>query len=194
MFYEDFPWTAHSVAHYDTFIKVDTFYYKVKDIYPSVWLQSILIAHDTNNFLHKIKEKSATLSYSPSEQEVEIWKTKFLANVHELYRRVMRKELYYSLHCLDQLRLLMAAGWYMEAGLQPNSLGDWSKLEGSRSKLMGWQLDLLEQWYSTREPSEIFTAVKSIISEFLKIHKSLCSKVDIDKSRPLIEKIINMVL
>jgi hypothetical protein len=38
LFFEDFPWSTYSIAHYDTFIKVDTFYYKVKDIQPSVCL------------------------------------------------------------------------------------------------------------------------------------------------------------
>ena len=192
LFFEDFPWATHSVAHYDTFTKVDTFYYRVRDIQPSVWLQNILIVHDTNDFLNNVLEKSATLSYSPSVQEVEIWRTKFLANAHEIYRRVMRKELYYALHCLDHLRLSMVAGWYMEAGIQPNSLGDWSKLEGSRSKLTGWQLGFLEQWFSNRDPDEIFITVKNILPEFLKLHKSLCSKVEIEESPELIEKIINM--
>jgi hypothetical protein len=31
----------------------------------------------------------------------------------------------------------------MNAGIQPNTFGDWAKLEGERSKLQGWQLSLL---------------------------------------------------
>lgn len=49
----------------------------------------------------------------------------------------------------------MAAAWYMEAGYQPNTFGDWAKLEGDRSKLLDWQLKLLKQWHSSREPNEI---------------------------------------
>src|SRR5690625_2291598 len=40
LFFEDFPWSTYSIAHYDTFIKVDTFYYRMKDIQPSIWLQN----------------------------------------------------------------------------------------------------------------------------------------------------------
>lgn len=36
LYFEDFPWATHGVAHYDTFIKVDTFYYKTVDIQPSI--------------------------------------------------------------------------------------------------------------------------------------------------------------
>jgi hypothetical protein len=32
LYFEDFPGASYSIAHYDTFIKVDTFYYRLKDI------------------------------------------------------------------------------------------------------------------------------------------------------------------
>lgn len=32
LFFEDFPWATQSIAHYNAFIKVDSFYYKNKDI------------------------------------------------------------------------------------------------------------------------------------------------------------------
>nr|WP_247600279.1 aminoglycoside 6-adenylyltransferase [Priestia flexa] len=192
LFFEDFPWSTYSIAHYDTFIKVDTFYYKVKDVHPSVWLQNIKIVRDTNSLLKNVLEKSAILSYSPSVQEVEIWRTKFFAYVHEIYRRVMRKEIYYALHCLDNLRLSMVTGWYMDAGFQPNTFGDWAKLEGSRSKLMGWQLSLLEQWYSSRDPDEIFNVVKSLIPEFSRVHKNLCEKLEIEENATLVDEILNI--
>jgi hypothetical protein len=65
----------------------------------------------------------------------------------------MRKEIYYALHCIDNLRLSMITAWYMETGIQPNSFGDWAKLEGDRSKLSGWQLSLLEHSISLRRES-----------------------------------------
>jgi hypothetical protein len=194
LFFEDFPWASYSVAHYNTFIKVDTFYYKAKDVKPSIWLQNIKIVHDTNCLLKNVLEKSMQLTYLPSVQEVEIWRTKFFAYVHEAYRRAMRKEIYYALHCLDNLRLSIVTGWYMDAGIQPNTFGDWAKLEGNRSKLLEWQLNLLEQWYSSREPNDIIEVIKSIIPEFLKVHKNLCSKLEIDENLKWIEEILNMVL
>jgi hypothetical protein len=79
--------------------------------------------------LKDVLEKSMNLSYTPNVQEVEIWRTKFFAYIHEAYRRVMRKEIYYALHCLDNIRFSMVAAWYMDAGFQPNTFGDWAKVQ-----------------------------------------------------------------
>lgn len=194
LFFEDFPWATHSIAHYDTFIKVDTFYYKTKDIVPSVWLQNIKIVHDTTGLMKDVLEKSMVLAYLPTIQEVEIWRTKFFAYVHEAYRRVMRREIYYALHCIDNLRLSMATAWYMETGIQPNTFGDWAKLEGERSKLQEWQLSLLAEWQSNREPDEILNVIRRIIPEFIKIHKSLCKQVGIEENPEWVNEILDMVV
>ena len=63
MFYEDFPWVAHSVAHYKGFIKVDSFYYTEKDIQPSVWYKELEIVYDRENFMRRIQRESKDLSY-----------------------------------------------------------------------------------------------------------------------------------
>ncbi|WP_088103171.1 hypothetical protein [Halalkalibacter urbisdiaboli] len=194
LYFEDFPWTTYSVAHYDTFVKVDTFYYKTKDVQPSVWLQNISIVYDKTEFLEDVLKKSNQISYRPSVQEVEIWRTKFFAYVHEAYRRVNRKEMYYALNCLDNLRMSMATAWYMDKGLQPNSFGDWAKYEGVRSELQSWQLSLLADWHSSREPNDLMSVIKKIIPEFLKIHKSLCEKVEIEENPEWVDEILAMVL
>ncbi|WEG14539.1 hypothetical protein PU629_09335 [Pullulanibacillus sp. KACC 23026] len=193
LFYEDLPWATHSIAHYESFIKVDTFYYKPKDIQPSVWLQDIKIVRDTKSLVMNALIKSMSLSYKPSVQEVEIWRTKFFAYVHEAYRRVMRKEIYYALHCLDQIRLSMVTAWYMEAGHQPNTFGDWAKLEGSRSKLWDWQLELLEAWHCGRDPIEIMNVIKGILPEFESVHKNLCRLVGLAEDREWVEAVFNMI-
>jgi len=194
LFFEDFPWATHSIAHYDTFIKVDTFYYKMKDIQSSVWLKNIKIVLDADGLVNDVLEKSMSLSYIPSAQEVEIWRTKFFSNVHEAYRRAMRKEIYYALNRLDHLRLSMTTAWYMESGIQPNTYGDWAKLEGERSELQDWQLILLSKWQSSREPNEILNVIKSIIPEFIKTHKKLCEKIGIDENPERIDEILDLVL
>lgn len=194
LFFEDFPWASHSIAHYHSFIKVDSFYYKAQDLQPSVWLQNIKIVHDTDDLMKDILEESMKLSYKPTVQEVEIWRNKFFATVHEAYRRMMRKEIYYALHFLDNLRLSMVAAWFMDAGIQPNTFGDWAKLEGNRSKLLDSQLKLLEKWHSNRDPNEIMNVIKSIIPEFLKVHESLCNKVGIEENPEWVDEIFKMVI
>lgn len=194
LYYEDFPWATYSIAHYDTFIKVDTFYYKTKDIQPSVWLQNISIVYDKTGFMEDVLDQSKKLSYSPTVQEVEIWRTKFFAYVHEAYRRVHRKEMYYALNCLDNLRMSMVMAWYMDKGIQPNSFGDWAKIEGERSELDSWQLSLLADWHSNREPKEIMDVIKKIVPEFKKTHKNLCEKLNIEENSEWVDEIIGMVL
>ncbi|GAA0603364.1 hypothetical protein GCM10009001_20410 [Virgibacillus siamensis] len=194
LFFEDFPWATYSIAHFDSFIKVDTFYFKIKDIKPSVWLQNIKIVHDTNGLVNDVLERSMSLSYKPNVEEIEIWRTKFFAYVHEAYRRTMRKEVYYALQCLDNLRMSMVTAWYMETGIQPNTFGDWAKIEGQRSKLQDWQLSLLADWHSSREPNEILNVIKSIVPEFIKVHNSLCEKYEIEENPEKVNEILDMVL
>lgn len=193
LFFEDLPWATHSIAHYDGFIKVDSFYYKKKDIKPSVWLQNIKIVHDSSGLMKNVIEKSLMLYYEPSAEEVERWRGKFFATVHETYRRLMREEIYYALHCIDNLRLSMITAWYMEAGIQPNTFGDWAKLEGKRSKLSDWQLSLLEQWHSSREPNEIMNVIKNMIPEFKRVHNVLCDRLDLKEDPEWVNRILNMV-
>lgn len=193
LFFEDFPWTTYSIAHFDCFIKVDTFYYKKNDLQPSVWLQPIKIVHDPEAIVEPVRQESLQLSYSPTAVEVEIWRTKFFAYVHEIYRRLMRNEIYYALSCVDNIRFSMTTGWYMLTGNQPNTFGDWSKIEGERSLLTDWQLNLLEQWHSSRDPHEIFSVMKSIVHEFKKVHKKLCEAVGIKYDQDEEDLIFNMV-
>ncbi|WP_455662920.1 hypothetical protein [Pradoshia sp.] len=194
LFYEDRPWTAHTVAHFDTFLKVDTFYYKKREVHPSVYLQDIKIVHDPNGYLMKVKNQSIHLSYYPSEEEVVAWRSKFLAFIHETYRSLMRREYFSALHYLDGLRLSAVMGWYMAAGYQPNAFGDWSKIDGERSKLTESQKYLLRQWHANQDAEDIMKVVKALIPELLAIHQSLCVQLDIKTETAKIEDILNMVL
>ncbi|MER2111670.1 MAG: aminoglycoside 6-adenylyltransferase [Solibacillus isronensis] len=194
LFFEDFHWANYSTAHYRSFIKVDSFYYKKVDMKPSIWTQKLKIVHDPTGLIHDVLTKSANLTYRPSIQEIEHWRTKFFAYLHEAYRRMMRKEVYYALHNIDNLRLSMITGWYMEAGIQPNTFGDWAKLEGDRSKLSNRQLSLLIQWQCSREQEEILNVIKNIIPEFIQIHKKLCEQYGVDENPEWVKEIIDLVM
>lgn len=192
LYYEDLPWAPYTVVHYDSFIKVDAFYYKTENIQSSIWLQNINIIYDKTGFMGKVLEKSDKISYSLAEQELEMWRTKFFAYVHEAYRRVNRKEMFYALNCLDNLRLSMVTAWYMDKGLQPNSFGDWAKYEGERSELDSWQTSLLASWHSSREPNDLMNVIEKIIPEFKKTHKRLCEKLGIKENAEWVDEILGM--
>ena len=129
LFFEDVPYSNYNTAHYEHFVKVDTFYYQLKDVLPSIWLRNIEILFDESEMLEDVVEKSRKLTFEPTNEDIEYWRTKFFAYLHETYRRAMRGEMYYALNCLDKLRFFIATAWYMEAGIQPNALGDWAKLK-----------------------------------------------------------------
>ncbi|MFB4166779.1 aminoglycoside 6-adenylyltransferase [Virgibacillus sp. JSM 102003] len=188
------PYSIYTVIHYDSFIKVDTFYYKLEDIQPSVWLKNIKIRKDNKERLAEILNKSMELSYEPSFDEFELWRSKFFAHLHEAYRRAMREEYYYAINCIDKLRLSIAGAWYMDAGHQPNALGDWAKYEGGRSELDSWQQSLLASWECGRSSVEIINVMKSIVHEFRNVHSSLCERLEVDEKPEWVYKIVNMVL
>ncbi len=124
LYYEDFPWAAHTVAHYKSFVKVDAFYYKQRDLKPSLYLKEEAdIIYDPYDIVKKMWESSQELFYTVSIEEFEIWRSKFFAHTHEVYRRVMRNEIYYALHSLDMMRWSVASGWKMEKNKIPNAPG-----------------------------------------------------------------------
>lgn len=194
LFFEDVPYSNYSTAHYDHFVKVDTFYYRLKDVLPSIWLRNIEVLFDASEMLEDVVEKSWKLKFEPTCEDVEYWRTKFFAYLHETYRRAMRGESYYALNCLDNLRFFMTTAWYMEAGVQPNALGDWAKIEGDRSELQHWQLTQLAKWSSGRDPGDIMRVVAAMMPEFKRVHASLCEKVGLAEKPEWVEEIIHKVL
>ncbi|MEN0644962.1 aminoglycoside 6-adenylyltransferase [Alkalicoccobacillus gibsonii] len=194
LFFEDVPWTNYSVAHYDTFLKVDSFYYRKWDLEPSVWLQDIQIVMDSGGFMSEIVEESKKLRYEPSVGEVELLRSKFLAHSHETYRRVSRGEWNYALSCLNHLRMIVVTAWYMDKGMQPNTLGDWAKYEGARSLLDQRQLQALAEWDGCRDRDEVMRKVRMMFGEFKTVHQSLCEKVGMDDEPEMLERVMAMVL
>jgi predicted nucleotidyltransferase len=195
LFYEDFPWASHSVAHYTDFVKVDSFYYKKEDLKPSLYLkEGTKIIYDPHKIVERAVQESQTLSYYVTEENFEIWRGKFFAHMHEVYRRVMREEFYYALSSLDMLRWSMAAGWDMVNDRIPNQMGVWSNYEGRRSHLDNRQIALLESWHCDRDPEKIHGVIKSILPEFKRLHSKLCNKLAINEELDWMDKIIKKII
>ncbi|MBL3644990.1 nucleotidyltransferase domain-containing protein [Bacillus sp. RHFB] len=194
LFYEDFnPFSPVVVTHYDCFVKVDSWYHSPNEIVPSIWLKGLKVLYDPTNIISNVIKESSNLVYKPSSEEVEFWRGKLLAFIHETYRAVMRDEIYYALSNLDRIRWLMVSGWYMEMEEHLDSTyGIWSKLEGKRSKLNQWQLSLLQSWDCCRNSNEIMNKMVSILPEFLRLNKYLSKKVEIEENEDHIKKVIEM--
>ncbi|PLT28909.1 nucleotidyltransferase domain-containing protein [Peribacillus deserti] len=196
LFYEEnSPSAPVIVTHYECFVKVDTWYKTLNEVTPSLWLKGIEALYDPEGIVTKIIEDSENLIYKPSHGDVEFWRGKALAYIHETYRSVMREEIYYALSNLDKLRWLIASGWYMEKEIFLDcSYGVWSKMEGYRSRLEEWQLSLLDSWACGRNPKEIMKTMASMYPEFFKLNRSLSSKTGIETKEEYYQRIIELAL
>jgi predicted nucleotidyltransferase len=194
LFYEDFnPFSPVVVTHYDSFVKVDSWYHSPEEVVPSIWLKGYKVLYDPNKIIsHVIKESSLEV-YKPSSDEVVFWRGKLLAFIHETYRAVMRDELYYAISNLDKVRWLVVSGWYMEMEQHLDSpYGVWSKIEGKRSQLNHWQLSLLESWNCGRNSNQIMKTLASMVPEILKLNKYLSKQVNIEEKEEHLKKIMEM--
>ena len=183
------------VAHYDCFIKVDSWYETLDEVVPSIWLKGLKPIYDPSNLLTPLLAEASNQTFRVEVEDIAFWKNKVLAFIHETYRAAMRNELYYALSNVDRVRWLIADGWYMEMGKHlDSSYGIWSKVEGNRSQLYNWQLSLLKSWSCGRDSREIVKTMASMYPELLRLNKSLCLKVDIDDEEERFKEILDLVL
>ncbi|WP_274365314.1 nucleotidyltransferase domain-containing protein [Paenibacillus thermotolerans] len=183
------------VVHYDCFVKMDTWYQTPSELVSSIWMKGLKALYDPHGLVNDVLEKSAQIEYIPTAEDVEQWRGKVFAYVHETYRSVMRGELYYAISYLDKFRWMMARGWYMEKDRWADSAwGVWSKLEGERSGLTDWQKELLAAWDCSRSPEQIMKTTASIVPEFMRLHKSLCVNTGLDVRQEWCAKMFEMAL
>lgn len=105
------------VSHYKNFIKVDIVYYAPEDLKPSPWYTlPIDIIYDPNEIIKQIIHNSSGLKFITLREEVNRIIGKTLANIHEIYRRTYRGELFYALTILEDLRqyLIRIDDWTYE--------------------------------------------------------------------------------
>jgi len=194
LFFEGYEHESFIIAHFDSFIKADIFYYQESQLVPSVWLQDLHIAYDPYNIINDVQLRSKQLQYHFSVEDVEAWRTKHFSFLHEAYRRAARGECYYAMQCMDSLRLSIVAGWYMEMGIQPNSFGDWAKIEGERSPLKQWQLERLQRWDSSGQLDEVINVIIDMRPEFERVNKHLSASVGTSAKEDLVKEVHNKIL
>lgn len=195
LYYEDFPWASYSIAHYRSFIKVDTFYYRQSDLQPSPYMKHLLIEHDPKGIVSQLRDESQSINYPFSQDEFEVWRGKFFAYLHELYRRVQRGEFNYAFQLIHSMSYSIVVGWYVEMGEVPNSFGDWSKVEGPRSPLSEERLNVLVKWdVEKRDAEKLFQIARSQVEEFIRIHRVLAKRIGVPVNDEWISEIIEMVL
>lgn len=195
LFYEGIAASPVIVSHFDCFVKVDSWYHAADDIQPSIWLKGMKILYDPRGILKPVHQVSEEVVYKVSPAEVEFWRTKMLAFIHETYRAAMRGEPYYALANLDSIRWLIAYGWYMEMEQHLDSPYQvWSKIEGSRSVLSEEQQQRLAGWEAGRDQPSLMAALESISKEFIRLNKTLSERVGLEDGREMVNKALSLVL
>lgn len=164
---------SYAVLHFSTFIKVDQFTYYEEDLIPNIWLKDILIVKDMNDsYLSQLKKTSEDINYCLTQSEFDFFLNKYFAYYHELYRRFQRNEWNYALHCSLGMKHCLVSLWYASRGIVPNSLGDWSKYEGSRSHLVESELSFLNT-FTPLDITAIPLFAKKITDELFKISQEI---------------------
>ncbi len=196
LFFEDsHPDSPVVVAHFDSFVKADTWYKTTGQLKPSIWLKGLEVLYDPNDILKDIFEESSKIEFLIDAEAVKFWEGKILAFYHETYRAAMRKEWYYALANLDRIRWLIADGWFMESGNHLDSAyGVWSKVEGERSLLNDWQLSLLATWHCDRETEDILAALTIMLPEVMRLYRVLHKKAGLEANEEHFRRIIEMVI
>ena len=177
----------YAVIHYENFIKLDCFVYHVSEIIPSNWLKEIKILKDKNDFLRNIKEKSCQLSYVVTQKTFDFYLVKFYSNVQEVYRRRKRGEFHYALECELWVKNANVAFWMMAKGRQPNSLGDWSKYEGRRSKL---NLDQINQLKMGQNSYDFETFQSQWCDPLLSVLTEIASRYKLEFDEKIFKKVM----
>lgn len=182
----------YAVIHFSNFIKLDIFVYYPQEIVSNIWFKDILILKDHNDLLTSVKEKSKKIDYQVKQIDFDNHLNKYSAYLHELYRRLKRKEDNYSEQCTLMMKHLLISLWLMEKGHVPNDLGDWSKYEGNRSKLNEMQKSFISQ-YTPISFGEIDQFINQMNYEFCQVGRSISNKYNLSFNEEKYDFIVSLV-
>ena len=96
------------VSHFKPFNKIDVLYFQPNELQPSPWfLLPISVIYDPKHLLEVVIQASQGLTFTPEKREIGRLISKGLAHSEEIYRRIMRNELFYAQSQLDSLRAIL---------------------------------------------------------------------------------------
>lgn len=153
-----------AVLHLKSLLKIDIFIFYPEDLTPNIWLSNIRIIEDRTGFLKYVKYHSkGAVKVTP--ERITFACSKFLAYLIESHKRQKRNEMYYVDYLINMMANILCHLWYLKSGEEPNSIGDWSKYEGNRSKLKVNELKILNSIMS-----KSYVEQREILNkEFLKV-------------------------
>jgi hypothetical protein len=180
LFNEWLPDTQHCVSHFQPFGKIDIFYYDAAKLTPSPWYRvPIKILHDPKRIVADLVKRSEELTFTVTEEDVDVSISKGLAAAHETYRRMKRGELFYAQALLDELRhhMMQADDWLLDRIPETTVMAKFDK------RANGTVLTDLTMSYCACEGEAILAALRSLVRTYRNQVLALHEKFQL--SRPL---------
>ena len=181
------------VSHFQPFNKVDLLYFKPDQIQPSAWfLLPTQILYDSSNLIQQVIYASQKQEFDLlTTEEVERLMSKGLAYSEEIYRRIMRGELFYAQSQLNYLReTLIQLDDYLYHDLPSSGFGSSSHFERRGSKTL---VEVLKLSYSTLDRQLIIRALDILLGHYRtqieQLHARLSLKRSLKTDLDLIETI-----
>lgn len=178
-----------AVFHLRNFLKIDILIFYPKDLSPNIWLNNIYIIKDKIGFLKYIKSNSENIVTVTSER-INFACNKYLSYLIESYKRDKRDEIHYLNYSINMMTNIICHLWYLKLGEEPNTIGDWSKYEGNRSKLKNKEIQILTDILY----KDHFEQRNILNKEFLKVLHDIDNQHNINsfkENKYIVELIIN---
>ena len=169
------------VSHFKPFNKVDVFYFKPEHLRPSPWyLLPTQVVYDPKGLVDRVIESSYGLEFTLDVNTVNRMISKGLAQAEEVYRRVIREELFYAQSLLNNFRdCLMQFDCYLSEN--PSSTTPSSHFEERGSQPL---VDVLKRSYVLLEKQSILSVLGVLLKVYqdqvIKLHRMLTLQRNMD--------------
>ena len=168
------------VSHFKPFNKIDVLYFKPKQLQPSPWFAlPTQVIYDSKGLVRQVIQSSQGLKFTLDIGEIDRLISKGLAYAEEVYRRVMRDELFYAQSLLDSFRgILMQLDDYFRNSPSLH-LASASHFEQRGSKNL---IKVLKFSYTALDKQSIFHALGELLKVYqkqvVKLHEALSLQRD----------------
>jgi predicted nucleotidyltransferase len=192
-------WAGRSwvcVSHFKPFNKVDVLYFKPEELKPSPWFAlPTKIIYDPQGLIQHIIQDSQDLENTLlNTEEIDRLISKGLAYAEEVYRRVMRGELFYAQSQLDSFRwVLIQLDDFLCHSSPFSGFGSPSHFEQRGSQIL---IEAMKLSYTTLDKQLILQALKQLLkpyqAQIIELHEILPLKRDRETDLYWVDKIIEL--
>ena len=165
------------VSHFKPFNKIDVIYFKPEELKPSPWfLLPTQIVYDPRGLVKQVIQASRELKFTLLNiEEADRLISKGLAYAEEVYRRVIRNELFYAQSQLDSFRsILIQFDDYFQHSLPSSGFGSPSHFEQRGSKKL---VEVLKISYTLLDKPSMLEALGKLLkvyqNQVIKLHDAL---------------------